>query len=172
MPAAFQHPPAQRDEAGAGDCFSGACVVSGLHPYTSPRYLSSGMSGNEGQDALPGIGGFVGEFFVAAVEEAVRRAGIDDDFVFDTRFVQVFIELVYLLHGNALVGSAIEAEERIFFVYGLVKHSAVRTGQLARQACVKTDDSGEAKVLSAGIQGKRTTHAETNHKGFTLRALA
>src|SRR5690242_9580072 len=70
-----------------------------------------GVRADEVEDAGPGVGGFVGVFGEFAVEEGVRSAGIDDDFVGDVGGGEVLVELVDLLLGDALVGSAVEAED-------------------------------------------------------------
>ncbi len=53
---------------------------------------------------------FFGILLLFAIEEAMGRAGIDDDLVLDTRLPKRLIKLVHRLHRDALIGAAEEAE--------------------------------------------------------------
>src|SRR5690242_4872462 len=82
--------------------------------YSVPVIIVRGlgaMGADEVEGAGPGVGGFVGVFCEFAVEEGVGSAGVNDDFVVYVGGGEVLVELVDLLLGDALVGSAVEAED-------------------------------------------------------------
>src|ERR1700680_856805 len=76
---------------------------------TGPALISPGilplgsMSSDKVQHLPPGVGGCLGKFGSAAVEETVSRFGVDDDFMLDARFMDPFFEVSDLAHRAGLV---------------------------------------------------------------------
>ena len=62
----------------------------------------------EREDAVPGVLGVGGELLVLAVEEAVRRAGVDHDLVLDAGGVERLVERLRVLDGDPGVVAALQ----------------------------------------------------------------
>ena len=108
-----------------------------------------GMGGDKAQHLFPGIGGGVGVILEAAIEEAVGRAGIDDDLILDARLLHALLELMHLLDRDGLVSAAEETEQGIPFLCTDVYDRFGRACHLPAQAAVEAYDSGEAEILGA-----------------------
>src|SRR5579875_406561 len=130
------------------------------------------IGGDEIEHLPPGFRRGFGEFGGTAVEEAVRRVGIDDNLVGNVRLGQLLLEFLNSADRDALVCSTEEAEDRVLDIlrhlqYGLATdHGASQTG-------VEADDANETEVgLCAGEERERAAHAEAKREGGVVGSLA
>src|SRR5207253_5847126 len=76
---------------------------------------------DEIEHPLPGACRVVGELLVAAVEEAVRGAGVRDDLVLDRGRGQRFVELGVELGRDVLVVARLERQDRRLDLAGALR---------------------------------------------------
>src|SRR6266849_11214980 len=74
------------------------------------------MGRDKAQHLPPGVGGCFGKLLVAAIEEAMCRAGVDNNLIVDAGSLDFLLELMHLLYRDALVSAAEEAEQGIPFL--------------------------------------------------------
>jgi len=105
---------------------------------------------DEVEAAAPGVGRGIGVLLVGAVEEAMGRAFVDDDFVLYPGIAEGIAELVDLVGSDALVGAAHEREDGALHLTGTGGGTgspiAARAG-----AAVEADGAGES-VAVRGLQ--------------------
>src|SRR5450759_1983211 len=107
------------------------------------------MGRDKAQHLFPGVGGCISEFLVAAVEEAMCRARVDNNLMLDAGLLHTLLELMHLLYRNALVSAAKETQQGIFFFRGDFQHRSLQGAKFSRQASVEADYSGETEILGA-----------------------
>src|ERR1043166_319167 len=74
-----------------------ACACTAMRRACSGVTTRLAMALDEREDAVPGVLGGVREVFLAAVEEAVRRAVVGDDLVLDSRLLKCLVEGLVVL---------------------------------------------------------------------------
>src|SRR6187200_1565267 len=98
---------------------------------------------DEGECAIPGVGGRVRELLELAVEEAVRSAVVDRDLVLDARLVESALELLDDVNRDPLVRAAHQRENRRLQLGRLLRRADRAVAADPRPA-VEADRSGKA----------------------------
>src|SRR3954470_23721805 len=122
-----------------------------------------GVGADEGLHALPGIGRGLRELGELAIEEAVRRAGVDLHVVLDAGLLEGAVELIDVRLRDALVGAA---EDRLHG--GLVPGRRVdRLGAIgpaleSERPAVEPDHAGVAEIAGRLQIRQRAAEAEAH----------
>src|SRR5215213_1563306 len=137
------------------------------------RRRSSALALEEREHAAPRVLAGLGVLLEAAVEERVRRAGVDDDLVLHAGGGERVLEGVELLGRDALVRAAVEAEDRPPHVHRAVDRRRVAPA-LGIEAAVEADRAREAQLSVRGSQERlRAAEAEADgDRAVGARALA
>ena len=107
------------------------------------------MGRDKAQHLPPGVGGCIGKFLVAAIEEAMCRAGVDDNLILDAGSLDFLLKLMHLFYRDALVSAAKETEQGIPFLRADFQYRSLYGAKFSGQASIKADYSSKAEVASA-----------------------
>src|SRR4051812_12148500 len=107
---------------------------------------------DKGEHTAPRVGRGFSMFGGAAIEEAMRCAGISNNFMLNADPVQGFVERFALLRRNAGVGTAVEAQNRHTDAMSGLEGSALFIVQDTSEAGIKCDHALEAQVFRAGVE--------------------
>src|SRR5579859_1018682 len=130
------------------------------------------MGRNEAQHLFPGIGGFIGKLLVAAIEEAMGRAGVDHDFRIEAGLLYALLELLHLLYRNALVSAAEETQQRVPFVRANLYDGSLYGSKCSGQTGIEADYPGKAEIARTRRECQAAAQAEAGDEGGTPRSLA
>src|SRR5579863_9625096 len=130
------------------------------------------MCRDEAQHLFPGVGGGIGEFLVAAIEEAVGRAGVDYNLSINARLLYLFLKLMHLLYRNTLISAAEETQQGIPFLGTNLYDGSLYSPKFSGQTGIKADYSGKAEVASTRHKGQAAAHAKASDEGGAPRSIA
>ena len=93
-------------------------IAASVETSSGRASLITGVALDELEHARPGVLGRAGELVPLAVEEAVRRALVDDQLVLDARVGERSLEGLVVLGGDVLVGTGLQREQRCLDLRG------------------------------------------------------
>src|SRR5260370_30162541 len=124
--------------------------MAGVH-RTPLRLHLRRMRADELEHAQPGVGALLLELGIVLVEEAVRRAGVDDDLVLDAGRIQRLVEALHVLERDSLVRAAKESEHRAGELTDALDRR--RAASRAVGHSIEADDSFQIAPLVRLLQG-------------------
>src|SRR5918994_7351759 len=125
------------------------------------RARSLGVALDERENAFPGVVGSLGKRLVAPIEEAVRRAVVDDHLVVDACKVERVVEILDVLWPNRFVGTAHQREYRRLELARALRRARGSVRRLAWPA-VEADRACEAVPGRSGEPGMPAAEAEAD----------